>query len=177
MSEPLDDEELEENEALPYKNYMTPEGLKILQDELLFLKQVERPKVTEVVAWAASNGDRSENADYQYGKRKLREIDRRLHYLSKRIRSAEVVDYQKNTAQQVFFGATVTIKDEDGAEKTYSIVGADEIDLDKGRISWLSPIATALIKAQIGDFVSFRTPKGVREVEVIEINYKPIYEA
>jgi transcription elongation factor GreB len=173
-----EEEHEEEDSSLPagVKNYMTPEGFKRLQDELSFLKHTERPKVTDVVAWAASNGDRSENADYLYGKRRLREIDRRIRYLTKRIDSAEVVQYTKNTSDQIFFGATVTIRDEDDLEKTYSIVGFDEIDLDRGRISWVSPLANALFKARVGDFVSFKTPKGVREIEVVEIRYDPLPE-
>jgi transcription elongation factor GreB len=127
------------------------------------------------VAWAAGNGDRSENADYHYGKRKLREIDRRIRYLTKRIDSAEIVEYTKNTSPQVFFGATVTIRDEDDSLKTYAIVGIDEIDLDRGYISWISPVATALFKSQAGDWVSVKTPKGARDVEVIEVSYRPLF--
>ena len=170
----LDDDDEERAPAPPGKNYITPEGFKKLQDELQHLKHVERPKVCEVVAWAAGNGDRSENADYQYGKRRLREIDRRMRFLTKRIDIAEIVDYTKNTAEQVFFGATVTIRDEDDTLKTYAIVGIDEIDLDRGRISWVSPLATALLKAKVGDWVTFKTPKGTREVEVVEIEYRPL---
>ncbi len=171
----LDDDDEDDGAFTPgFKNYMTPEGFKKLQDELQHLKQVERPKVCEVVTWAAGNGDRSENADYQYGKRRLREIDRRTRYLTKRIDSAEIVEYTKNTADQVFFGATVTIRDEDDSLKTYSIVGVDEIDLDRGRISWVSPLANALFKAKVGDWVTFKTPKGVREVEIVEVSYKSL---
>jgi len=167
----------EDDSDLPtagFKNYMTPEGFKRLQDELAFLKHDERPKVCEVVAWAAGNGDRSENADYHYGKKRLREIDRRIRYLTKRIDSAELVEYTKNTSQQAFFGATVSIRDEDDTIKTYSIVGLDEIDLDRGYISWVSPLATALFKAQPGDWVSVKTPRGVKDVEVIEVAYTPL---
>lgn len=168
----LDDDEPERPQpATGGKNYITPQGFKRLQDELNNLLHKERPAVTEVVAWAASNGDRSENADYKYGKQKLREIDRRIRFLTKRIDSAEIVDPTKNKSEQVFFGATVTIRDEDDSLKTYSIVGVDEIDIDKGRISWVSPIASALLKATVGDWVTFRTPKGVREVEVVEVKY------
>ncbi|MFN8391737.1 MAG: transcription elongation factor GreB [Bdellovibrionota bacterium] len=169
----LEDDDQEEEGTGPagVKNYVTPEGLKMLQGELARLKYDERPKVTEVVAWAASNGDRSENADYHYGKRKLREIDRRIRYLTKRLDSAEVVEYTKNTSDQVFFGASVTIRDEDDSLKTYAIVGFDEMDLDSGRISWVSPLANALFKARVGDYVTFKTPKGVREIEIVEISY------
>ncbi len=169
-----DDEE--ESSPVPRgtKNYITPAGFKRLQDELHHLKHVERPKVTEVVAWAAGNGDRSENADYQYGKKRLREIDRRMRFLSKRIDSAEIVDYTKNPSDQVFFGATVTIRDEDDSLKTYSIVGIDESDLEKGKISWISPLANALFKSRVGDWVTFKTPKGTREVEIVEVSYAPI---
>lgn len=175
--EPDNLDDLEDDEpaapAMPggAKNYITPQGFKRLQDELNDLLHRQRPEMTDVVAWAASNGDRSENADYQYGKRKLREIDRRIRFLSKRLDAAEVVDPTKNRSDQVFFGATVTIRDEDDSEKTYSIVGVDEIDVERGRISWVSPIASALLKARVGDWVTFRTPKGVREVEVIDVKY------
>jgi len=172
----LDDEDEDETSPAPHgtKNYITPAGFKRLQDELYELKHVERPKVTEVVAWAAGNGDRSENADYQYGKRRLREIDRRIRFLTKRIDAAEIVEYTKNSSDQVFFGATVTIRDEDDSLKTYSIVGIDESDLEKGKISWISPLANALFKARVGDWVTFKTPKGTREVEIVEVSYKPI---
>ena len=166
----------DDEESVPqgYKNYITPEGAKRLQEELWELKHKTRPHFTDIVAWAASNGDRSENADYHYGKKKLREIDRRMRYLGKSLDTAEVVEYTKNTSDQVFFGATVTIRDEDDSEKTYSIVGANEMDMDKGWISWISPLANALFKARVGDFVTFKTPKGVREIEIIDIRYTPI---
>ena len=170
----LDDEDEEDAAPSGGKNYMTPEGFKRLQDELQNLKHVERPKMTDIVAWAASNGDRSENADYHYGKKKLREMDRRIRYLTKRIDSAEVVEYTKNTSDQVFFGSTVTIRDEDDTEKTYSIVGIDEIDLERGRISWISPLANALFKARVGDWVTFKTPKGTREVEIVALDYRKL---
>lgn len=173
----LDDDDEEEERPLGFKNYITPEGFKRLQQELQDLKTRVRPHYTEVVAWAASNGDRSENADYHYGKRKLREIDRRLRYLSKSLDTAEIVEYTKNTSGQVFFGATVTIRDEDDSLKTYTIVGTNEVDFERGRISWISPIANALFKAREGDFVQFRSPKGLREIEVVEISYAPHPEA
>jgi transcription elongation factor GreB len=153
------------------KNYMTPQGAKKLKDELLHLTQVERPKVTEVVAWAAGNGDRSENADYQYGKRRLREIDKRIRFLTKRIDALVVVDPTQLKGDQVFFGTTVDILTEDDVKKTYSIVGVDEIDIARGRISWKSPLGAALLKSRVGDTVSYRTPKGVLEVEVFAIRY------
>lgn len=154
------------------KNYMTPGGAKRMQEELHHLRFEERPEVCAVVQWAAGNGDRSENADYQYGKRRLREIDRRVRFLSKRLDNLEVVDPLRiPNKDQVMFGATVTIRDEDGEEKTYSIVGADEADASKGRISWMSPIGLALFKATVGDFISFKSPKGQRDIEVIAIQY------
>lgn len=154
------------------KNYVTPEGFRQLQDELLALRRVERPKVVEIVSWAAGNGDRSENGDYIYGKKRLREIDRRIRYLTKRLDSATVVDpaLQKNH-DQVFFGATVTYADADGAEKTVRIVGIDEADLDAGRVSWIAPIAKALLKAAVGDIVKLRTPAGEESIEVVKIDY------
>jgi len=154
------------------KNYVTPEGFKALQDELLNLRRVERPKVVEIVSWAAGNGDRSENGDYIYGKKRLREIDRRIRYLTKRCDSAEVVDpaRQKNHAQ-VFFGATVTYADKDDTEHTVRIVGIDQANLDAGLISWVSPIARALLRASVGDTVKVNTPHGVEQIEVVEIKY------
>jgi transcription elongation factor GreB len=154
------------------RNYITPQGLKNLQDEFHSLKTEERPKICAIVSWAAENGDRSENADYHYGKKRLREIDKRLGFLSKRIDLAEVVDpLLIKDKSRVYFGATVSILDEDDSKKTYTIVGADEIDIDNGRISWVSPIARAMLKAQIGDVVSFESPRGKREIEIIDISY------
>jgi transcription elongation factor GreB len=136
------------------KNYMTPEGQRRMQEELRRLLREERPKTVEIVAWAAGNGDRSENGDYLYGKKRLREIDRRIRFLTKRLESAEVVDPARQTRRdQVFFGATVTYADRRGSERTVTIVGIDEADLDHGRVSWISPIARALLKAQEGDVV------------------------
>ena len=171
-----DDLELDDAPAVPQgtRNYMTPGGAKRLQDELRQLKHVERPEVTRVVSWAAGNGDRSENADYTYGKKRLREIDRRLRFLTKRLESAEVVDPTTVKADHVLFGATVVIRDEDDVEKRYSIVGVDEVDVSKGKISWLSPLANAIFKAKVGDWVTFRAPSGVKEIEVVSIEYKPI---
>lgn len=161
--------------ALPGgKNYITPQGLHRLQREFSELKFRERPEVTKVVQWAAGNGDRSENGDYLYGKKRLREIDKRLRYLAKHIESAEVIDPGKVRSDTVKFGATVTIRDEEEQERTYSIVGVDEIDINKGRISWMSPLATALMRSREGDFVTFRFPKGVQQLEVIKIEYRAI---
>jgi transcription elongation factor GreB len=154
------------------KNYMTPQGRHRLHDELRQLLRVERPKVVEIVAWAAGNGDRSENGDYIYGKRRLREIDRRIRFLTKRLESAEVVDpTQQKRRDQVFFGATVTYVNERGGETTVTIVGIDEADLARGQVSWVSPIARALIKAREGDTVELRAPAGIEQIEVLSIRY------
>jgi len=154
------------------KNYMTPEGHRQMQEELRRLLREDRPKTVEVLSWAAGNGDRSENGDYLYGKKRLRDIDRRIRFLSKRLETAVVVDpdAQKNR-DQVFFGATVTYADASGTEKTVTIVGIDEADLDRRRVSWISPIARALLKAQQRDVVELRTPSGPERIEVIEIRY------
>jgi len=152
--------------------YMTPAGHAALQAELRTLWQEERPKVVEVVAWAASLGDRSENADYQYGKRRLREIDRRVRFLRKRLERVQVVDpAAQSRRDQVFFGATVTYAREDDSEVTVTIVGVDEAEAEQGRISWVSPVARALLKARVGDLVRIRTPNGPEEVEVVAIRY------
>ncbi|WP_207459866.1 transcription elongation factor GreB [Azospirillum sp. SYSU D00513] len=154
------------------KNYITPQGFQRLQDELRNLLRVERPKVVEVVSWAAGNGDRSENGDYIYGKKRLREIDRRIRFLTKRLEIAQVVDpAEQKTRDRVFFGATVTYAREDGAENTITIVGVDEVDIDRNQVSWVSPIARALLKAQEGDLVDLRTPAGPEQIEVIAIRY------
>jgi transcription elongation factor GreB len=155
------------------KNYMTPDGHRGMQEELRRLLREDRPKTVEVVSWAAGNGDRSENGDYLYGKKRLREIDRRIRFLSKRLETAVVVDpaTQKNR-DQVFFGASVTYANGAGAEKTVTIVGIDEADLDSGRVSWISPIARALLRAQEGDVVELRTPSGSERIEVLEISYR-----
>lgn len=171
---PETDDGPDEAPALPAgaKNYITPEGLRRLQDELKQLKTVERPKVVEIVSWAAGNGDRSENGDYLYGKKRLREIDRRIRFLLKRLEIAEPVDpaLQKNRAQ-VFFGATVTYIDQHGAERTVRIVGIDEARIEQGEVSWISPVARALMKAREGDTVTLHTPQGVEEIEVVKIAY------
>jgi len=162
-------------DALPpgTKNYITPAGLARLQDELRQLRTVERPKVVEVVSWAAGNGDRSENGDYIYGKKRLREIDRRIRFLMKRLEIAEVVDpTQQKNRNRVFFGATVTYVDGRDRERTVRIVGIDEADLAKGAVSWVSPIARALLRAQVGDVVEMHTPAGPETVEVLKIEYR-----
>ena len=168
-----DEPELAADAGLPggFTNYITPAGHKRLNDELARLWKVDRPKLVDIIAWAASNGDRSENGDYIYGKRKLREIDRRIRSLSKRLDSAVVVDNAGKTHDRVYFGATVTVADESGAERTISIVGVDELDPSNGRVSWISPIATALLKASVGDVVTMRTPRGVEELEILAIRY------
>lgn len=156
------------------KNYITPAGAAKLQAELRALKYDERPKVVDTVAWAASNGDRSENADYTYGKRRLRQIDRRVEFLIKRLEAAEVIDPAKVQSDQVRFGATVTIRTEDDEEKRYSIVGVDEVDVYKGKISWRSPLANAMLKAREGDVITFTSPKGEQEIEIVAISYVAI---
>jgi transcription elongation factor GreB len=156
------------------KNYITPAGAEALRAELKKLRYEERPEVTKVVSWAAGNGDRSENGDYLYGKKRLREIDKRMRFLAKRLEAAEIVDPLAIQVSYVQFGATVTLRYEDDSEKTYSIVGVDEVDLSKGRISWMSPLARALLKANEGDIVTFNSPKGQQDVEVISVRYIPI---
>src|SRR4029077_10143328 len=157
------------------KNYITPIGLQRLKDEHRFLLTRERPAVTQVVAWAASNGDRSENADYQYGKRRLRQIDRRIRFLTKRIDAAEVVDPETprngRAATHVFFGATVRYANAAGTERVVSIVGVDEVDLDRNYISWVSPLARALMKSGPGDRVVLHAPAGTERLEVLEVRY------
>jgi transcription elongation factor GreB len=167
-AEPSDD-----SPALPagVRNYMTPRGHQALKDELRRLLREERPRVVETVAWAAGNGDRSENGDYIYGKRRLREIDRRIRFLTRRLESAEIVDPRRQTRRdQVFFGATVTYAGGRG-ETTVTIVGIDEADLGRGEVSWISPIARALMKAREGDIVELRAPSGVEPIEVLAIRY------
>lgn len=156
------------------KNYITPAGYARLQAELRALVERERPEVVRTVSWAASNGDRSENGDYIYGKRRLREIDRRVRYLIKRLENAEVVNSRGRVGDRVFFGATVDYADRKGGEHTISIVGLDEVDPSRGRISWISPVAKALLKAQVGDAVLLRTPGGVEELEVLDIRYETL---
>ena len=154
------------------KNYMTPGGYQRIREELLQLIDVERPEVVKVVHWAASNGDRSENGDYIYGKRRLREIDRRIRFLTKRLDLAEVVDPSAHSgSDQVFFGATVTYLNSAGEEHIVTIVGIDELDPLHGKISWVSPVARALTKAREGDVVTLKTPLGVDELEILAVEY------
>jgi transcription elongation factor GreB len=167
----------DEGPALPRgtKNYVTPEGMARLRAEFDALLKVERPKVVETVSWAAGNGDRSENGDYIYGKRRLREIDRRLRFLSRRLESAEVVDPARQTDRaRVYFGATVTFApaDDDGPERTVRIVGVDEARTEAGEVSWVSPVARALMRAREGDVVELRTPNGPERIEVVRIAYR-----
>ena len=173
-----DEEELEASLQLPQgtKNYITPGGYARIKDEIDFLLRDERPRMVEVVQWAASNGDRSENGDYLYGKKRLREIDRRIRFLTRRLDLAEVVDpaRRQENCDQVFFGATVVLCDEQGEEQVYQIVGIDETDFARNRISWISPLARALLKAREGDLVRFQSPLGGREIEVVGIEYRPI---
>jgi transcription elongation factor GreB len=157
------------------RNYMTPQGYAKLKAEFSQLWENERPELVKTISWAASNGDRSENGDYIYGKKRLREIDRRLRYLSKRLDSAVVVDpAQRGETEQIYFGATVTYMTADGAEQTVSIVGMDEVDPARGRVSWISPIAKALLKKQPGDRVRLATPGGVEDIEVLEVRYEAL---
>jgi transcription elongation factor GreB len=154
------------------KNYITPAGFRRMEAELRQLAQVERPRVVEVVAWAAGNGDRSENGDYIYGKRRLREIDRRIRFLRKRLEIAAVVDPARQTARdRVFFGARVTYETAAGVQATVRIVGVDEADFEQGQISWVSPVARALLRARAGDSVQVRTPAGAETIEVVTIAY------
>ncbi|MBY0355740.1 MAG: transcription elongation factor GreB [Rickettsiales bacterium] len=154
------------------RNYMTPKGFASLQAEYRQLLKVERPKIVEVVAWAAGNGDRSENGDYIYGKKRLREIDRRLRYLTKRLEDAEIVDQAKQQAlEQVFFGATVTYERNDGCQHIVQLVGSDEANASQGKISWLSPVARCLMKSRVGDEVTLRSPGGEEMLEILEIRY------
>jgi len=160
------------------KNYITPNGLQRLRDELRFLLARERPAVTQVVSWAAGNGDRSENADYQYGKRRLREIDRRIRFLRKRIDAAAIVDPETprsgQAASRVFFGATVRYANAAGAERLVRIVGVDEIDLDRNHISWMSPLARALMKSGPGDRVVLHAPGSTEHLQILEVRYERI---
>ena len=160
------------------KNYITLGGLQRLKDEHRFLLTRERPAVTKVVAWAAANGDRSENADYQYNKRRLRQIDRRIRFLMKRIDAAEIVDPEApragRAATQVFFGATVRYANASGTERVVSVVGADEVDLNLNHISWLSPLARALMKSRAGDRVMLRAPGGTEQLQILEVSYQRI---
>jgi transcription elongation factor GreB len=165
----------EQAPVAPPTNYITPGGLQRLVDERKFLLARERPAVVKVVAWAASNGDRSENADYQYGKRRLRQIDRRIRFLTKRIDAAEVVDpgapRRGRAATHVFFGATVRYANADGTEREVTVVGVDEVDLNRRHISWVSPLARALMKAGPGDIVVLHAPGATEQLEILEVRY------
>ena len=153
-------------------NYITPAGWRSLKDELYQLVNKERPEIVQIVNWAASNGDRSENGDYLYGKRRMREIDRRIRFLTKRLEAAQVVDPETREAtDQIFFGATVTLLRGNGSEQTVKIVGIDEIDTAQNKISWISPLARCLIKAREGDEVSLNTPEGREDIEILEVAY------
>ena len=173
----IEDLDIEEENPIPEgsRNYMTPLGWQRLRDELKWLMNAERPEITSIVSWAAKNGDRSENGDYLYGKKRLREIDRRIRYLTKRLENAEVVDpATREETDQVFFSATVTYADAKGAKHTIAIVGIDETDLHRNYVSWISPIARALIKARDGDTVTLRSPAGEEEIEILDVKYQRI---
>ncbi len=168
------DEDFPEAAPLPpgTRNYITPAGYAALRKELACLMLEERPAMVKIVSWAASNGDRSENGDYLYGKKRLREIDRRMRFLTKRLEFAEVVDPSAQPNQdQIFFGATVVYSDPEGLEHTVTIVGVDEAEPLKGKISWISPVARALLKSREGDTVTLRTPSGIHELDILEIIY------
>lgn len=170
-----DDDEQALSVQLPAgaRNYITPGGYRRLKEELDQLWKVERPALVQTVSWAASNGDRSENGDYIYGKKRLREIDRRVRFLRKRLEQAEVVDpARRGECNQVFFGATVTVCDSDGCESIYSIVGVDEADAGSGLISWVSPLARALLKLREGEVAALRTPSGEQELEILSVTYR-----
>jgi transcription elongation factor GreB len=157
------------------RNYMTPPGYARLKSELMQLLNIERPELVKVVSWAASNGDRSENGDYIYGKKRLREIDRRIRFLTNRLESAVVVDpAERGDTEQIYFGATVMYATASGEEHTISIVGMDEVDPSRGRVSWISPIAKALLRKQPGDTVRLATPGGMEEIEVLEVRYESL---
>jgi len=169
-----DDDELPEAAALPKgtRNYLTPGGYAALRSELIKLMNEERPAMVQIVSWAASNGDRSENGDYLYGKKRLREIDRRMRFLTKRLELAEIVDpAAQQNRDQVFFGATVLYADQTGLERRVTIVGVDEAEPLNGKISWISPVARALNKARVGDTITLRTPGGVDELDILEVSY------
>jgi transcription elongation factor GreB len=175
-----EDQEPEEDDHEPSsivpggKNYITPRGLQRLRDELTHLLDVGRPEIVKVVSWAASNGDRSENGDYLYGKKKLREIDKRIRFLTKRIEIAEPVNPLDKKGDTVLFGATVDLRDEEGRRRRYSIVGVDETDISNGRISWISPIGKALLQAKKGEAITVRTPRGEEELEILDVRYEDL---
>ena len=167
-----DDDALAPSVPVGFKNYIRPSGLKGLKDELLDLLDNQRPEMVKIVSWAASNGDRSENGDYLYGKKRLREIDRRIRYLTKRIDTAVLVDpAAREATSQIFFGATVYYEEVDGTRRTVTIVGVDEVAMQTGFVSWISPVATALLKAREGDEVQIRTPSGWLPIEILQVSY------
>ncbi len=166
--------EVEANTPKGTKNYITPAGFARLHAEFENLMKVQRPETVKIVSWAAALGDRSENADYLYGKKRLREIDKRIRFLTKRIGFAEVVDPKEQPHEKIYFGATVMVSDQAEREHTYTIVGMDEIDLERGRISWISPLAKALLGKQEGDHITVHTPAGAQELEVVEVRYESI---
>ena len=173
----VDEDDEDDAPAVPkgVKNYITPAGYGRLRSELMHLFDVERPELVRTVAWAASNGDRSENADYLYGKRRLREIDRRIRFLTRRLDFAEVVDpAAREATDQVFFGARVTYVDQAGEERTITIVGMDEVDPRRNRVSWIAPVARAMLKSRVGDVVSFPSPRGIEELEILDVRYEAI---
>ncbi len=171
-------QEMDAPEARPElprgKNYISPAGYARLDAELRRLVEIERPEVVQTVAWAASNGDRSENGDYIYGKKRLREIDRRVRFLIKRLEAAQVVNVAGRDTDQIFFGATVMVRSQGGQQRTVTIVGIDEVDPARGRVSWISPIARTLLKAREGDVVTLRSPAGSEELEILEVRYDPV---
>ncbi len=169
-----DEEPPSEPVAPPGKNYISPAGYARLKAELKQLGEAERPEVVRTVSWAAKNGDRSENGDYLYGKKRLREIDRRVRFLIKRLEAAEVVHSAGRDSEQIFFGATIKIRTGNGGQRAVTIVGVDETDAVKGHVSWISPIARALLKAREGDKVALKTPGGTEELEILEVRYHPI---
>ena len=173
-SEAEDDAPPARESPAPARNYITPAGFARLSAERRQLVEVERPEVVRTVAWAASNGDRSENGDYIYGKKRLREIDRRVRFLIKRLENAEIVDAAGRDTDQVFFGATVALRSDTGAAREVTIVGMDEVDPARGRVSWISPIARALLKARVGDMVSLATPGGGERLEILDVRYDAI---
>ncbi|QJR15999.1 transcription elongation factor GreB [Usitatibacter palustris] len=176
-AEPPEDLDAEEENPIPpgSRNYMTPDGARRLRDELRWLVNAERPEITGIVSWAAKNGDRSENGDYLYGKKRLREIDKRIRYLTRRLENTEVVDpATREDTDQVFFGATVEYTVNGGPSQVVTIVGIDETDLTRGRISWVSPVARSVIKAREGDTVTLHTPEGNKELEILEVRYEAV---
>ena len=156
------------------KNYITPKGMKKLQEELSHLYEEERKSLVETISWAAGNGDRSENGDYIYAKRRLREVDSRIHYISKQLENAELIDPTRQSGTKVLFGATVTLRMENGETEKYRIVGVDEADISQRKLSWLSPLSQALLGVKEGEFVTYKSPQGEQEIELIKVKYLAI---